>query len=411
MEIGDLPLAVGKQGIVRGIGLQHGHLAEAVIVRGAGPQPGLLQGRHRPVHHGIADPAPPLVRNHRAVMGAIDGEATGGGRSVLGPVRNGEVHALHRAQRRAIAVEELSPLVHDGLAKLRGAHRARGRVHPSRMGVEALVDEELAPGAGTVDIQARITGDLRLGAEIEAGVRVDQQQGMARGGVLRCDGNTVGAPLLHRQLREFRHLHIRRPTIEGLKLLERDALDVAADAALGECQRHPWLEPADGLGVGVGMRGEIVVQPVCPGDHQRLQPWRALAISGLEHRRIVIDPGAQVAPDLALPPGEGPQAEIVEIIGLHPREVILGLGIDHAEHGVGVGAAVDMGDAVVVPHDGDPGRFRLPAGSVALAVCRCRKGTARQRHPRPCAQQAQNPDILHTTVSPSAGRQLSACAV
>ena len=82
-----------------------------------------------------------------------------------------------------------------------------------------------------------------------------------------------------------------------------------------------------------------------------------------------------------------------------------------AEHGIGVGAAVDMGDAVVVPRDGDPGRFRLPAGSVALAVCRCRKGTARQRHPRPCAQQAQNPDILHSTVSPSAGRQLSACAV
>src|SRR5215216_2004112 len=41
------------------------------------------------------------------------------------------------------------------------------RVHPAGLGVEALVDEELPPGRGTIGVQPLPAGDLLLGAEEE----------------------------------------------------------------------------------------------------------------------------------------------------------------------------------------------------------------------------------------------------
>src|SRR5487761_687235 len=55
------------------------------------------------------------------------------------------------------------------------------------------------------------------------------------------------------------------------------------------------------------------------------------------------------------------QAERVHVVGFHPLEVVLGLGILHAEHRIGVGFAVHMGDAPVLPVEGDVLRLLLPA--------------------------------------------------
>src|SRR5207244_3780850 len=67
------------------------------------------------------------------------------------------------------------------------------RVHPAGMRIEPLVDKELPPGRGAIDVQPFVARYLLLGTEIPAGVRVDQQQRAAAGRELRRDGDTVGA--------------------------------------------------------------------------------------------------------------------------------------------------------------------------------------------------------------------------
>ena len=66
----------------------------------------------------------------------------------------------------------------------------------------------------------------------------------------------------------------------------------------------------------------------------------------------------------------------VEVVGLDAVEVVLGLRVDHAEHRVGVGLAVDVRDAPVVADDGDALRLLLPAGDV-LVCGGLRRGRAR----------------------------------
>jgi hypothetical protein len=152
------------------------------------------------------------------------------------------------------------------------------------MGVEALVDEELAPGRRAIGVQPRVAGHLQLGAEEERGVRVDQQQGVAVLGVGRGDGEAVRAGRFaeFHGLRELAGLDLGRGlqlglAVEGLQLAQRDPLDVAADAALGEAQRHPRLEPGDDLRLHGGMGGQVEVQPVGPGVHQAFSQAGLLA--------------------------------------------------------------------------------------------------------------------------------------
>ena len=46
--------------------------------------------------------------------------------------------------------------------------------------------------------------------------------------------------------------------------------------------------------------------------------------------------------------------------------IILGLSIDHAEHGVGVGLAVDVGDPPIVADDGDALGALLPSRGIGI---------------------------------------------
>ena len=72
---------------------------------------------------------------------------------------------------------------------------------------------------------------------------------------------------------------------------------------------------------------------------------------------------------IALSPSASASRPIaVEVVGLDPVEVVLGLGVDHPEHGVGVGLAVDVGDAPVVPDDRDARAPRAPSGREASRV-------------------------------------------
>jgi hypothetical protein len=349
VEIGDMTVGIRVDRVVRGIGLERRRLHVAGEIARLGPQPALLERRDRPVHQGERDPALAFGADDRAVMGGIGGEVAHGEAAV------GLAHAQRdrprpdRAQGAAVAVEEAIAATDDGLGELVDRIDAARRMHPAEPLVEPLVDEELAPGRCAVGVQALCALHAELGAEEEAGVRIDQQQRAAVAGQRRRDRDAVrAARLLVAQSGRGVPL-----AVEGGELDEVGALDVAADAPFREGERHPRLEPGEHARTHLGMGGEIIVQPLGPGVHQRAQPKRAAAIIGLELRGIDPEPLAQVLPDRALALGFGGAAERGQIIGLDAGKVVLGLGIDRAEHGIGVAFTPDMGDPPIVAGDGD----------------------------------------------------------
>ena len=272
----------------------------------------------------------------------------------------------------AVAIEQLAILVHDRLGEFVD-HVGRGRgMHPADVMVEALVDEELSPGCRAIDVEASVAGHLQLGAKEERGMRIDPEQRMAVGGELGRNGDAVGAGRFDpaRWRVDARH-RLACPAVERLQFVERYALDIAADAAFAEAQRHPRFEMHDDARMHLGMGSEVVVQTIGPGIHQGLQPAGTLGVKLLEFHRVDEQPLAQVRPDRRLALGLGQPAQRVKVIGLHPIEVILGLRIGHAEHRVGVGLAVDVRDAPVVASDRDGLRLALPARFVGrVRLCR-----------------------------------------
>ena len=78
---------------------------------------------------------------------------------------------------------------------------------------------------------------------------------------------------------------------------------------------------------------------------------------------------AQVLVDLRFALGLGQAAHRVDVVGLDAIEVVLGLGVLHAEDCVGVGLAVDVRDAPVVADDGDVGRLSFPARDLRGLGC------------------------------------------
>ena len=369
-----MAVRVGVDGVVGGVGLELHHLHVGAPVARLCQGVGLLQRFHRLEHHGLAHPAPiGGAADNGAVAGAEGRDAQGGEAAGGGAVGQGDARRGNRAQDVAVTGERAVALVHDGLKV--AVHRVRmaGGVHPAQPVVEALVDEELAPGDGAIGVEPLVAGHLQLGAEVERGVRVDQQQRVVVHGVRRRDGDAVGAGRRAGSGRR-RGLVRRRgggQSIEAGQLRERDALDVAADAALAEGERHPGLEPPDHPGRHLAMHQEVVVQAVGPAVHQRPQPGRASGVAGAEVGGVDVEPGPQVLCECRAAFGLGEAAEGGQVVGLDPVEVVLGLGIGHAEHSVGVGAAVDVGDAPVVARDGDPGGDPAEPGPIR---CRGRRG-------------------------------------
>ena len=149
--------------------------------------------------------------------------------------------------------------VDDGFGELVDVVDAAGGMHPTGFGVESLVDEELAPGDGAVGVQPVVAGHLQLGAEEEAGVRVDEQQRVSVPGVGGGDGEAVRALRLAEDQAALSQGHGHGPLfVESLQLCQRHPLDVAADAAFAEklnaIQGSKWVSTR-GWTSGMGRRG------------------------------------------------------------------------------------------------------------------------------------------------------------
>ena len=151
-------------------------------------------------------------------------------------------------------------------------------------------------------------------------------------------------------------------SVESLELVERHALDIATDAPLAERECHPGFETRDDSGRHLRVRVQVVIEPVRPRIHQVAQPLRARVVLSPHVHGIDEQLHAQVPPDLCFSLGLGQATLRVEEIHLDPVEVVFGLSVDHAEHGVRVGLAVDVWDAPVVSDDRDALGLLLPGG-------------------------------------------------
>ena len=291
----------------------------------------------------------------RAARHAAIGCAVGHGDALLG----------QRAPIGAVQIMIFAALLLHGQRELIDIVDARRRVHPAGVPVEALIDEELPPGAGAIGIKALAAFDLGFAAEIEAGVRVDEQQGVARRAAAGRQRHAVGAGRFEQFAAQFDGGQFHGlPGVEGFKPAEIDALDIAADAAFGKAERHPRFETGDDARFHCGVRGEIIVQRIGPGGGQRLQPGGACGILRLQFCRIDEQLHAQIAPDGAFAFGFGEAALRVDEVGFDPVEIVFGLGVDHAEYGVGVGLALDVRDAEIIAGDGDGGLVLVPTVSL-----------------------------------------------
>ena len=124
---------------------------------------------------------------------------------------------------------------------------------------------------------------------------------------------------------------------------------------------------------------QVVVQPVRPCVHERLEPGRARRVSPLHLGGVDEEAGAQVAVDRAFALGLRQAADRGQVVRLDAVEVVLGLRVDDAEYGIGVGAAVHVGDAPVVAGDRHGLRLLLPACKVGLRAAG-RGRTGGERH-------------------------------
>jgi hypothetical protein len=99
----------------------------------------------------------------------------------------------HRPQLTAAAVKEPALCPHNGLSELIDIIRARRRVHPAHVFVEALVDKELPPCHRPIGVEAMVARHLQFRPKKERSVRIDEQQGMAVFRDRRRNRDAVGA--------------------------------------------------------------------------------------------------------------------------------------------------------------------------------------------------------------------------
>ena len=230
-------------------------------------------------------------------------------------------------------------------------------MHPARAVVEALIDEELAPGGGSVSVEAFFTGHLKFGAEEERGVGIDEQQGVVREGVGGRDGDAVGSGGFNGVAvigDTARSVMDRSFAVERLKLVQTDdAFDVAADAAFGEREGHPGFKVFDDFWFHFGVLKEVVVEAIGEGIHEGLEGGGTGCVLLLQDCGIDEEFHAQILPDFGFAFGFGETAHGIDVVGFDAIEVVFGLGVDGSEDCVRVGFSVDVGDAPVVADDGD----------------------------------------------------------
>ena len=178
VEVGDVAAGVCINGVVRGVRADIHHFAELFIVRVLHAQIGLRQGIHRVPVDLRRDPAAAVEMRDRAVVRAIARECAR--RDVVSvAIAQDDLGDFEGTHFFAVAVLQPGLRAHYILHELVHEVRVGGRVHPASVFVEALINEELSPGYGAVGVQAFLRDHVHLAAEIERGVRIDEQQGIA----------------------------------------------------------------------------------------------------------------------------------------------------------------------------------------------------------------------------------------
>ena len=114
---------------------------------------------------------------------------------------------------------------------------------------------------------------------------------------------------------------------------------------------------------------QVVVEAVGVRVHQGFQPRRALLVLRLHVDWVDEKLHSKVAVHLCLAFGLREASHRVQIIRFDPVEVVLSLGVHHAEHRVGVALSVDVWDAPVVADDRDVLRSLLPGRDRPVRVC------------------------------------------
>ena len=165
VKISDAAVGVRIDSIVGSVGAQLLGLAKRCIVSGLGAQVRLFQRRHRILQQPDRDPLVVLGTDDRSVMAVIHGEVARHQLAVL-PEGDGEVRDFQRSQLLAISVEKPTGFIDDGFGIFIDRIAAVGSVHPAVVRIEPLVDEELPPGRGAIDVQPLLADHLQFGAEI-----------------------------------------------------------------------------------------------------------------------------------------------------------------------------------------------------------------------------------------------------
>ena len=367
MEVGKVAARVGIQGVVRRVRVQRHDLL--VLVDGArlGARIRLRQRLHRAVHHRDAHPLAVLLPHDRSAMRVVHGERRVFHRAVRRLEGNDDALLDDRPLLSADDVEALAVLLDDRLEILVDVVNAAGRVHPAGLVVEALVDEELPPGERAVGVESFFAHHLGFRAEEERRVRIDEEHRVAAACDLRAERDavrTAGLPGVGSRLVLPSAVSCGPGAIERAQVRDRHPLDVTADRAFAERQRHPWLEARDDARLHLGMRGEVEVQAVRPRVHEGLQPRGTLGVLRLQRVGADEELHAQIAEDLALPLGFGEPPHGVDEVRLDAIEVVLSLRVDDAEDRVRVRLAVDVRDTPIFADDRNVLRLPLPTRDI-----------------------------------------------
>ena len=134
-----------------------------------------------------------------------------------------------------------------------------------------------------------------------------------------------------------------------------------------EGERHPRLEVRDDARLHLGMlvrgssSGRRPTRSSASCSHAGLAAYCAFSRVGIDEQLHAAGRGRSSTS----PSASASRPMRVDVVRLDAVEVVLGLRVDHAEHRVGVGLAVDVRDAPVVADDGDVLRLLLPAREFA----------------------------------------------
>src|SRR5262249_11188967 len=147
--------------------------------------------------------------------------------------------------------------------------------------------------------------------------------------------------------------------VEVRELVERDAFDVAADAAFGKRKRHPRLETLEDARLHFRMRLKKIIEPIGPRVHQMLEPIGARGVFRTHVFGRDEEAHTQVAPDLLLTVGLRKAPLRQQIVLFDAIEVVFRLRVDETEYRIRVALAVYMRNAPIVAHDRDALRLRV----------------------------------------------------